>query len=334
MGASLAERTSGARVALVGSGSSYGHVVRQALVDFGVPGSRVDLYGVAVGDEPVISEYAGEARLIQQPEVGELTSRDVVFLCEAGGVVDDLFGSSNCAHVSIVDVVHARPAGRPARLVHMDVNPAAATAGDTRVLAVPHDLSTLLVDLLHPLDAEFGCEEAIAFVLRPASDAGQSGVDELRRQTVGLLNFASTPTEVFGRQLAFNIVPQSEVGESGVESRIAEEVATLLGWDRRRLSLSLGFAPVFFGHTVQLRVRTERSSSAEALRAVFALAGLVPDADDPRTTPMDVSTEKRRCISRVADDGSGGYWLWAVAGEARVRNAELAVRLADAVCAL
>jgi aspartate-semialdehyde dehydrogenase len=332
MGQSLADRNGGARVALIGSGSTCGQVVRRALIDFGVSGSRVDLYGVTHAKEPVIGEYDGEARLIQTPELEDLAARDLIFLCESGAVVDELV-ELHGANVTIVDVAHARPAGKPATIVHMDVNPSAAVH-QGGLLAVPHDLSTLLVDLLHPLESEFGCEDVAGFVLRPASDLGQAGIDELRRQTLELLSFTSPEAKVFGRQLAFNIVPQVVVPGNGFEPRVADEVGCLLGWNEKRLALSAAYAPVFFGHTVQLRLRTTGDASAERIRAVLDGAGLIPKGDEPRSTPIDVSTEQGRYVANVADDGAGGFWLWAVAGETHVRNAELAVRLADALCGL
>jgi aspartate-semialdehyde dehydrogenase len=329
MAHSCAENEHRARVALVGSATACGGVIRQALESFGVPGSRVDLFGTSRGDEPVISEYGGEARLIQTPELDELTASDIVFVCEPGEVVERLVGLAG-PRLSIVDAAHALPDSAAATLVHMDVNPGAAEE-NRGVLAVPHHLSTLLVDLVHPLESAFGCEEVVAFVMRPAADFGEAGVEELRDQTVRLLNFAATSAEVFGRQLAFNVLPQSAVSGLRPERRIAGEVADLLGWDRSRLGLALSVVPVFFGHTVLLRVRTVRATTTEELVEVLERAGLRPAVDEPRISPLDVSSVKGIHVAEVSADGAGGFWLSAVAGEVPVRSAELAVRLADAV---
>ena len=45
-------------------------------------------------------------------------------------------------------------------------------------------------------------------------------------------------------------------------------------------------------------------------------------------------TEEGIHVSEVSDDGRGGFRIWAVAGGVHRRNAELAVRLAAAVCDL
>ena len=75
----------------------------------------------------------------------------------------------------------------------MDVNPDAAKEHDGR-LAVPHPVAILLADLLAPLERELGLRDAVAVVLRPAADFGQDGIEELREQTVRLLNFSEIPS--------------------------------------------------------------------------------------------------------------------------------------------
>jgi hypothetical protein len=49
---------------------------------------------------------------------------------------------------------------------------------------------------------------------------------------------------------------------------------------------------------------------------------------------MDVSEEKATIFYEIAEDGLGGYWLSAVAGETDRSGADHAVRLADALLGL
>lgn len=330
-----ASPTGTARAAVLGSTSSCGTRLRQVLAEIGVPGSRVDLYTAAEAEEPIISEYDGEARLIQKPDLDEVLSRDVVFLCEAGELVARVVDRAASATAAI-DLANARSAGSKARLVHMDVNP--EEASESRGLfAVPHDLSTVLVDLLQPLQRHLDCTEVVATILRPASDFGEDGIEELRDQTVRLLNFAEPRAEVFERQVAFNVLPQSLLPDGGqaVERRVAHEVAGLLGWADSRLTVALAVAPVFFGHSLSLRMRFARETTADRLRRVLRDEGLSGADDEPsRLTPMDVSSEQGVHVADVSDDGRGGFRMWGVAGGAHRRSAELAVRLAAALCDL
>ena len=78
----LVSKGATARIAVVGAESTSGTLLRAALAESHVPGSRVNLYGLADG-EAVISEYDGEARLIQDPNLREIVAHEVIFLSTA-----------------------------------------------------------------------------------------------------------------------------------------------------------------------------------------------------------------------------------------------------------
>lgn len=324
MATRLAEPAAGPRLAIVGAATRDGLRLRERLERFGVPGSRVDLYGANQG-EAVISEYAGEARLVQEPEAGEIARHDVIFLCEQGAFALALARSASPGSlvIDLVNTISSRP--RPPR-IHMDVNPDAAKEHDGR-LAVPHPVAILLADLLAPLERELGLRDAVAVVLRPAADFGKDGIDELREQTVRLLNFSEILSPTFGKQLAFNVIPQSRLAcdPPDLDASIAGDLTELLGWDRARLTMRMLTVPVFYGHSIQLRVRFEQSVPLSRVEEL-----LPRDAVRP-ATPLDLSGERETSIYEVSEDGLGGFWLMAVAGETDDRGAEHAVRLADAL---
>jgi aspartate-semialdehyde dehydrogenase len=307
--------------------------LRERLAELGVPGSRVDLYGTSSG-EAVISEYAGEARLVQEPETGEIGRHDVIFLCEPSDLSRSLARAASPDAV-VIDLVNSlTEAARPPR-VHMDVNP--EVARNQRVLAVAHPLANLLSGLLAPLEAEAGLSEAVAVVLRPASDFGKAGVEELREQTVRLLNFTELPSETFGRQLAFNVIPQARLAcdPPGLEATIEGDVAELLGWGQSRLTLRLLAVPVFYGHCVQLRLRFREALAVERIEQLLASSTAAsPQASESRATPLEISGDCATSLYQVSEDGLGGVWLLAVAGESDGLGADQAVRLADAACGL
>jgi aspartate-semialdehyde dehydrogenase len=328
------KESGGARIAVLGAASSDGTRLREQLALFGVPGSRVDLFGGTRG-EAVLSEYDGEARLVQNPEPEEISRYDLIFLCEAGD------SARRCATAAppaalVIDMVGSSPGDARPPVVHLDINPDAAREHGG-VLAVPHPVALLLAELLDPLERKLGLAEVIALVLRPASDFGEEGIEELRQQTVRLLNFAEVPVETFGRQLAFNIIPQARLlGDAArLESRIAGDVGRLLGWSANMLTLKMLMAPVFYGHSLQLRLRFSCETGVEGIVEVLRGAGFAFSADNSaQATPMEVSGEKTTSLYEVVEDGMGGFWIMAVAGELGDRSAEHAVRVADALLGL
>jgi aspartate-semialdehyde dehydrogenase len=319
---------------VVGAASSDGTRLREQLAGFGVPGSRVDLFGGTRG-EAVISEYAGEARLVQDPEPEEIARYDLIFLCEAGESARRCITASP-PDALVIDLVDSSAGDDRPPLVHLDINQDAAREHGG-VLALPHPVAMLLAEMLDPLERKLELAEVIALVLRPASDFGAEGVEELRQQTVRLLNFTEVPGEIFGRQLAFNIIPQARLGGEAprLESRIMGDVKELLGWPRNLLTLKMLMAPVFYGHSLQLRLRFASETTAEGIVEVLRGAGFSVSAEnDAQATPMDVSGERTTNLYEVVEDGMGGFWLMAVAGELGDRSAEHAVRVADALLGL
>ncbi len=325
-----AEITGAARVAIVGAETPDGHLVRDALAQRKLPGDRVDLYAT-VGGEAVISEYAGEARLIQDPDMGEISSHEAIFLCERGDLSTGI--AAMAKRSTLIDLADAIPARDCAGLVSPSLNVEPGLAG---CYTMPHAITLILVELLRDLQRGIGIEEVVATVLRPAADHGDAGLDELRQQTVSLLSFAEIPTDTFGSQLAFNVIPSLSPEGAGLEGRIASELQTLLGWDRPRATLCFATVPVFHGHFVRMRVRAAGGADADEVRQLLAAVhGLGADsATPPPTTPVEVVGEGRVALFEVADDGLGGIWLSAVAGESGERRALYSVAFAEQAAGL
>jgi aspartate-semialdehyde dehydrogenase len=316
-------------VAVVGATTPDGARLRQALARRGVPVSRVRLYGTSSG-EAVLSEYGGEACLIQEPDLDEIARHDVVFLCEAADVAHRIVRAAG--RTATVFDLTGRIADRDgAHLVGIDPDAALVPGG---VLAVPHPIAVVLAEILHPLQRSVGVLEAVATVLRPTSDYGEEGIEELREQTLRLLRFEQVPKAVFGRQLAFNLIPECLLAgrEEGLERRIAGEVAILVGWREDRLAVRLVTVPVFVGHAVSVRVAIERKGDAKAVTAAICRSPAISSpARTSAGTPLTAPEERRTEISEIVEDGIGGFWIWAIAGEVGTAAAEQAVRAAAAV---
>jgi aspartate-semialdehyde dehydrogenase len=277
------------------------------------------------GGEALLGEYAGEARLIQEFDATEIGDYQVVLICERSAAVLRLVPDV-AEDLTVIDLVGGLPDSAGATLLNPASDPAESTAG---CWTVPHPLSLVLYDLLRPVDCGPGVDEAVAVVLRPAADYGEAGVEELRQQTVHLLNCIEMPVETFGRQLAFNIVPDPGLSCAvpGLEQEIPRQVSRMLGWDRERLTLRFLAAPVFHGHGIELRLRTSNGAELDDVQRAFAESGLTPEQGGGRliSTPLEVANECAIKLGELSADGLGGFWLWAVAGRSGRRAAKMAV---------
>ena len=311
-----------APVAVLGAASTAGAGVKAALADRGVSGDRVALYGPS-SDVAVLSEYDGEARLVQPSEEFDATACAVVFVCERGPEAARLPAAGQ-AGTLILDLTSTVTGAT----LHDGIAPPAGT----RLVAFPHPLALLVGSVLRPLHRAVGVRRADAFLIRPASDFGEPGLEELREQTVHLLRFESTPTEIFGRQLAFNVVPEHLFPESerGSSRRIAAESAALAGSPAFPVTVSQALVPTFLGHGLALHVETVRASASDAAAAMAASTDVTfAPGGEPGAT-MDAPDGPTPVVARLDAPEEGIVRVWCVASEAVGAVASRAVSFAAA----
>jgi aspartate-semialdehyde dehydrogenase len=312
----IADRAAG-KVAVLGAASPAGAHLKAALADRGIPGERVSLFGLQ-REIAVISEYDGEARLVQTVDDLEAASFVAVFVCEAGHDVASLVHAA-ASGTLVVDMTGAIPGAV--------LTPTSHPPKEVGLVAVPHPVTTLLVSLLEPLQQALGLARVSAHVLRPASDFGEAGLEELREQTVHLLRFEPTPTAIFGRQLAFNVLPEYlfPAGEEFSTARIVRESRDLLRTPDLPFALSQSLVPLFFGHAIAAHVDLANSGRAEALEA-WKAAPDVAIAEDPDTgATLDAPEASGLLIARVDAMDDATLRVWALGSEAGATAAARAV---------
>lgn len=309
------------RIAVLGAASPAGGHLRAALADRGIPGRRVELFGHG-SEVAVLSEYDGEARIVQSAAGLDAADFAAVFVCEPGHDAGALSAAASAGRL-IVDLSGTIDG---ATLLG---DPSADSAGC--LVCVPHPVTLLLEPPLAALHRQLGVIAASAFVMRPASDFGEPGLEELREQTIHLLRFEATPTEVFGRQLAFSVIPEHlfPSGEEHAARRIARESRTLLGAAELRFAVSLALVPTFLGHAIALHVDLARGGAAEARSALAAAPGLdLADGPDTGTT-LDAPEEPGLTVARLDEAGRGTVRVWLLGAEPGAIAAARAVAAAS-----
>ena len=308
-----------ALIAITGAASEPGRGVRESIAEQSVPVERVRLLEKR-SEEAIISEYAGQAVLIGALEPEQLVDRDLVFLCGSARETRLCLGWERKAGALFVDLAGEAAAQGVAPVVNVAVNPG-RLIGAPATVAAPHPISFALTSALAPLERELGLVSVEATALRPVSDFGEPGIEELHRQTVGLLNFTEYPREVFGHQLAFNLLPQSLF-----------EVAGVFGWESARATVRAFVAPVFHGHALILHLRLGRPVDRREIAKLLAGAeGIAVSLNGVgAVSPVEAAGQKEIRIAEIAPDGvtEGGWWLWLFGGDIPAGAARNAVEIA------
>ena len=178
-----------------------------------------------------------------------------------------------------------------------------------------------------------------SLALRPAAEMGEKGINELYRQTVGLLNLTEVPHEVFGRQLAFNLLPSTGVLINQVQDfdrRTREEAARMLSMELSQVSLASAFLPMFHGHALAVTLVFEEPPDLEILKSLARTTRGLRLIEDPALfSPVDLAGEECVAIVNLHADSScpTRINLWSfcdnLKGGATLNAVRIAERVAD-----
>ena len=180
-------------------------------------------------------------------------------------------------------------------LVVADVNAAALEGVGARgLIALPGSASVALATALAPLHALAGLERAEVATYQAVSGSGRAAMDELAGETVAMLSGKRPRGRAFGRQIAFNVIPQVDAleddGATREERRLWEETRRVLDLpaigDQRDGGAGAGILRP--QPRCACRCSSDRSSAARGRRGAAArqrsqrdrcrLNGRIPDA--------------------------------------------------------
>jgi len=208
----------------------------------------------------------------------------------------------------------------------------------TPAVVPAHPAALALALVLERLQVAAPVRSAFATLLVPASELGQSAMDELHQQTVNLLSFQELPRDLYDAQVAYNLI--SGLGESAktslcaIDVRVRRHYAALAGIDWPALALQVVHAPVFHGHAFSIAVELEHSVEIALLED--ALSGehvdlVLEDTDSPSnlaaTGQNDVLVRLRPEKEMPKSSQVTRLWLWAAADNLRL-HAQNAVECA------
>lgn len=288
--------------------------------------SEVRLLSAAVDpDVATLSELDGAA-LVKPLSAESLAGADLIFSC--GDAVPEAppWALADAGTTTVAMASGPAPEGGVA--VVSGVNIEAAVPGG--LLVSPHPAVVLLALVLAPL-RELGLDEAAAWLVQPATMRGSRGLDELMEQTRALLTFADErPTEVFGQQLTFNLLPTAADA-----APLAAEAAALLGGGVTP-ALEILQGAVFHSFSGSLLVGFAEDPGAAAVESALAAHPLLVPHDPqggPPTGPIAAAGADRVLLGPVSPVPSapGRYWLRAVMDNLTRGGALNAVEIAAAV---
>jgi aspartate-semialdehyde dehydrogenase len=255
------------RIAVVGASSLIGEALIEIIRTRKFPLSTLhslddarDL-GRAVGD--------GERDLpVEDVANFDFSRVDLAFFC-ARSAVAARYAATAAAHAWVIDGSSAHRAREDVPLIVADVNPAElASVGRHGLIALPGSATTALATALAPLHAAAGLTRVEVVTCHAVSGSGRAAMEGLAAETVDLLSGRKAKGRLFGRQIAFNVIPQVDaLGEDGVsaeERRLLHETRRVLKLPQLPINATAIRVPVFFGHSLAVHASFERELSVTA----------------------------------------------------------------------
>jgi aspartate-semialdehyde dehydrogenase len=231
-----------------------------------------------------------------------------------------------------------------------EINPEAVQA-HRGIIANPNCTAITALMAVAPLHLAAGLRSLVVSSYQSVSGAGERGVRELLEQMEKLRGQeddlrepeadALPAGEVFGRTIAYNVIPRAGTfepdGTTSEEVKLANESRKVLGLTDLPVAATVVRVPVLVGHAVSIHAEFDRQIAPGEARLVMADFPGVRVFDDPSSdlfpTPLDAAGIDEVLVGRVrrAGDRADALLLWAVGDNLRKGAALNAVQIAELV---
>jgi aspartate-semialdehyde dehydrogenase len=328
------------KVAIVGASSLKGKELGEVLSDRNFPSAQLKLLDddEALGQLEAVGD---EITFIQKLRAEEFRNVDFTFFASDPESTHKSWKIARVAGSAILDLSYALEDEADATVrspwVERQLGMPLVPELEPKAAVTAHPAAIVLAMLLLRVQKASPVRRAAATVFEPASEHGQKGIDELHQQTVNLLSFQPMPNNIFGTQVAFNLVArygeQSAPPLSEVERRILKHYRRIAP-DGPVPSLLLLQGPVFHSHAFAIHVELDQVADLEPI--ALALAGdhmNVTHGADGSPSNVNAAGQGDIQVSILADASQpNGFWLWAGADNLRI-TASTAVECAEMMAA-
>ena len=229
-------------------------------------------------------------------------------------------------------------------LVVAEVNPEALRTRPRGIIANPNCSTMQMLVALGPIHRAVGIERINVATYQSVSGTGRRALEELGRQTAGLLNFHSVEPEVYPVQIAFNVIPHGgdflDNGYTSEEMKLVWETRKILGDESIGVNATVVRVPVFYGHSEAVAIETRDKLTAADARELLRKAPGIELVDEPVAggypTPVTHASGRDPVyVGRIREDLSHprGLNLWIVADNIRKGAALNAIQIAELIAA-
>ncbi len=326
-------------VAVVGATGAVGEVMLSILKERKFPIDNIYALASSRSTNKTV-QYGGRTLKVQDLDKFDFNQVDIA-LFSAGGSVSAKYapiaGKTGC--IVIDNTSHFRREN-DVPLVVPEVNPEALKGYKPRnIIANPNCSTIQMLVALAPIHKAVGIKRINVATYQAVSGAGATGINELAKQTTSLLSFQEIKSDVFSKEIAFNVIPQidtfQENGYTREEMKMVWETKKILD-QNIKVNPTCVRVPVFYGHSEALHIETDSEITVNEVLTLLKKADGVQVLDN--TNKMEFPRPKQTCtgkdpvfVGRVRKDIScdKGINLWVVSDNIRKGAALNSIQIAE-----
>ncbi|HEY3918424.1 MAG TPA: aspartate-semialdehyde dehydrogenase [Stellaceae bacterium] len=327
------------KVAVVGATGNVGREMLSVLAERKFPVSEV--YAVASARTTGNEVSFGEDDILKVQDLEKFDFKGVdIALFSPGSKVSAVHAprAAKAGAVVIDNTSHFRM-DEDVPLVVPEVNPQAIAQHTKKgIIANPNCSTIQMVVALKPLHDLARIKRVVVATYQSVSGAGHAAMDELFTQTRGVYVNDPPKSEIFTKQIAFNVIPHIDIfmddGSTKEEWKMVVETKKILDPDIA-VQATCVRVPVFIGHaeavTIECLKPIDEDEAREALQAAPGVVVVDHRADEGYVTPAEVAGDDPVYVSRIRKDPTvaHGLSLWVVADNLRKGAALNAVQIAE-----
>ncbi|CAD5981535.1 MULTISPECIES: aspartate-semialdehyde dehydrogenase [Planktothrix] len=325
------------RVAILGATGAVGAELIELLESRNFPVGELKLLASPRSAGTSLT-FRGETLPVEAVSETSFDHVDIV-LASAGGATSKLWASKIVAAGAVmIDNSSAFRMNPDVPLVVPEVNPEALNH-HKGIIANPNCTTILMTVAVWPLYQVQPIRRIVVATYQSASGAGARAMEEVKQQTLAILQGETPKTEIFPYPLAFNLFPHNtpinELGYCEEEMKMINETRKIFGVSDLMISATCVRVPVLRAHSEAVNLEFEQPLSVEKARHILSTAPGVELVDDPKANyfpmPIDASGRDPVLVGRIRQDLSHpcGLELWLCGDQIRKGAALNAVQIAE-----
>ena len=327
-------------VAVVGATGAVGETMLSILAERKFPVGEV--YALASSRSAGKKVEFGNRMLTVQDLAEFDFSKVQIGLFSAGASISEVYApKAAAAGCVVIDNTSQFRYDDDIPLVVPEVNPHAIADYKNRgIIANPNCSTIQMLVALKPIRDAVGIKRINVATYQAVSGTGKEAIEELAGQTANLLNGRPIKTEVYPKQIAFNVLPHIDVflenGYTKEEMKMVWETRKIFEDDSIMVNPTAVRVPVFYGHSEAVHIETAEKISAEKARELLSKAEGVVVLDERKdggypTAVTEGANNDPVYVGRIREDVShdNGLNMWVVADNVRKGAALNSVQIAE-----